>query len=152
MFLSCITEGPCLMRLLVLGKSSISQISHIWLTRFLGQNISLLQLFYIWIYHKNRSNEIFWSKKLISKIFGQCKIWPMRLFPRTKSRIRQGPSVILLKNYSKTQIYQNIEHLAQKRLTQLWLKLQRRNDIPDALLCILMLSQSIKIHAQFAYL
>ena len=76
----------------------------------------------------------------------------MRFFPRTKSRIRQGPSVILLKNYSKTQIYQNIGHLAQKRLTQLWLKLQRRNDIPDALLCILMLSQSIKIHAQFAYL
>ena len=58
----------------------------------------------------------------------------------------------IMEDYSKTQIYQNIEHFAQKRLTQLWLKLQRRNDIPDALLCILMLSQSIKIHAQFAYL
>ena len=61
-------------------------------------------------------------------------------------------NIILWKIIQKTQIYQNIEHLAQKRLTQLWLKLQRRNDIPDALLCILMLSQSIKIHAQFAYL
>ena len=30
----------------------------------------------------------------ISQIFGLCKIWLMQLFSRTKSRIRQGPSVL----------------------------------------------------------
>ena len=65
------TAGPCLMRLLVLGKSQISQIWHlpnIWLMRFFGPNISLLRLFYIWLYHKNRNNEIFWPKRHISQI------------------------------------------------------------------------------------
>ena len=42
------TEGPCLMRLLVLGKSRISQILHypnIWLMCFLGQTITAIFFF-----------------------------------------------------------------------------------------------------------
>ena len=71
------TEGPCLMRLLVLGKNHISQIfalcnfwlfyfiTAICLMRILVYFISLVQFFgYLW--PENRSNEIKLAKNLIS--------------------------------------------------------------------------------------
>ena len=56
---------------------------------FLDQNISLLLFLQLAWYRKNCSNEIIWPKKCIIQIH----IWLMQLFHRTKSRIRQGPSV-----------------------------------------------------------
>ena len=66
------------MQLLVLGKKSNqpnNALPKYLANAFLGgQTISILRLFqycdffYIWLYHKNCSNEIFWIKKPISEI------------------------------------------------------------------------------------
>ena len=67
------------------------------LMRFLAKIFHYCDFYYTAKYTKNSSNEIFWPKKRISQICGFCEIWLMRLFPRTKIRIRQGPSVAVYK-------------------------------------------------------
>ena len=67
---------------------------NIWLMHFWAKIFYYCNFYIMTKYRKNWSNEIFWPKKRISQIFGLCKIWLMWLFPRTKSCIRQGPSVL----------------------------------------------------------